>query len=178
LIRSGRRTLGALLAASIAFPAVAAAQERCAPIRGLTNADGRHFVDVAVGFARNPLRTSIRVGRTEALPTPEDCTLNADEDDLELSCTWRPGDYAATTAFFDSLFARFQSCLTPRLAPAAGPRVYGGTATALRESLSEFATAGGKTGLELRLIEMPETQIPAYHYVTLSILYEKEEADD
>ncbi|HTU09293.1 MAG TPA: hypothetical protein VMG08_00225 [Allosphingosinicella sp.] len=93
-----RRGLAALLIGCATAPAMAAAQDQCRAIRALTNMDGRGFADLAVGFARNPYRMSVRIGRAEALPTPEDCSLSADESDLELVCYWRPGDFSANNA--------------------------------------------------------------------------------
>lgn len=160
------------------MPAAAYAQDQCRALRGLTNLDGRRFADLAVGFARNPDRMTVRVGRSEALPTPTDCSLSVDTNELRLDCTWQSGDYAAANTMFGTLLASLQHCLDDRLAAPVGPRTYGGTATALRESVTTLPTAGGETRIELRLVEQPETTIPAYHYVTLGIGFEPGEPEE
>jgi len=88
------------------------------------------------------------------------------------------GGFFGEQRLFGSLLARFQRCLGNRLTAPAGPRPYGGTTTALLESVTTLPTAGGETRIELRLIDAPETSIPAYHYVTLGIAREAREAED
>ena len=164
-----------LVAATV--PNTAIAQDQCRAIRGLTNMDGRGFADVAIGYARDPMRLSLRVGRTEALPTPKECSLSADADDIELDCSWRPGDYAATNALFDDLLARFQRCLADRLTAPTGPRPYGGTYVTLRGSDTTLPVPGGETRIRLRLIEAPDGSSPAYHYIDLDIDFAPGETD-
>ena len=95
--------------------------------------------------------------------------VNADGESVDLSCTWRPADYATATALFDDLFERLQSCLSGRLTPPTGPTPYGGQ-TALRSSSTEIERDGTETAIGLLLIESPHTGgNPAYHYITLSV---------
>ena len=167
----------ALLLAAATMPAAAHAQDQCRAIRGLTNMDGRRFADVAIGYAGDPMRLSVRVGRTEALPTPKECSLSAEAEEIELDCSWRPGDYAATNALFDDLLARLQRCLADRLTAPTGPRPYGGTYVTLRGSDTTLPVPGGETRIRLRLIEAPGGSSPAYHYIDLDIDFEPGEAD-
>lgn len=169
-MRPGRRLFAALLVCCCMAPGVAAAQDQCRAIRGLTNMDGRRFADVAIGYLPNPWRLSVRVGRVEPLPSPADCSLNADEDEVELSCRWPYGDFATTNALFSTLFDRLQTCLGNGLTPAVGPRPYGGDNSgymALKESSSTLPSPGGETQVQLRQIEAPD-----HHYVTLEIYYD------
>jgi hypothetical protein len=176
---SGRRLARAVLAlALVAMPAMAAAQSQCRAIRALTNADGRGFADLSIGVARNPLRVTVRIGREEALPTPESCDLDVDPDDVDLTCYWRPGDYSATNALFDTLIARLQQCLDGRLTPPSGPTSYGST-TWLRRSSTDLRTEGGVTQIDLSLIETPDAvHSPAHHYISLSVSYDVEPPPD
>jgi len=166
----------AAVAALAMSPAVAAAQDQCRAIRAMTNADGRKFADLQIGIARS-YGITVRGGRGEALPTPKDCDVSADAESVDLSCTWLPGSYEATAAFYESLFARLQSCLGGRLAAPSGPRPHGGF-VALRQSETALATDGGETTVTLALIEAPEGEgVPAYHYVRLAVSHMAGEPD-
>jgi len=170
--RSRRLGLALAAAALTAAPTIVSAQDQCRTIRAMTNADGRKFADLSFGVARDPYRMTVRAGRGEALPTPENCDLSADADDVDMACHWRPGDYAATTALYDSLLARFQRCLGGRLAAPSGPSDYGG-ATALRRSSTVLDMDRGETTIDLSLIEAAQTaEIPAYHYISLSVSHQ------
>jgi hypothetical protein len=172
---SGRRLARALLALTlVAMPAMAAAQNQCRAIRALTNADGRRFADLSIGVANNPFRLTVRSGREEALPAPGSCSIDGDPDDIDLTCYWRPGDYGATNALFDTLFARLQQCLDGRLTPTRYD-----TTTWLRKSDTELRTEGGVTRIDLSLIETPDTEhSPAHHYISLSVTYDVEPPPD
>lgn len=173
-----RRTgLAVLALALVAMPATAAAQDSCRAIRALTNADGRHFADLVLGVARGPQRMSVRAGRDQLTPAPENCDISADADDVDVSCYWRAGDYAATSALFDQLLNRFQECLGGRLEAAHGPAAYG-DARALRQSETRLALGGGETSIGLFLIESPNTaQVASYHYITVSVSHAPAEPD-
>ena len=162
----------ALALALAALPASAIAQDQCRPIRALTNADGRNFTDLSLGVGRDPYRMRVRAGGEELSPTPENCDVSADAGEVSLSCTWRPGDYAATAALFDQLFGRFQQCLGGQLAAASGPESYG-SARALRQSETELTQGGGQTMLGLFLIELG-----THHYITLSVSHAPSDPDD
>jgi len=171
---SRARRLGLVVSAAALMmtPTIAAAQDPCRTIRAMTNADGRNFADLAFGIARDPYRMSVRAGRGDVLPTPKNCDLSADANDVDLACDWTPGDYAATTALYDSLVARFQQCLGGRLTAPSGPSAYG-NATALRRSSTALAMSRGETRIDLALIESAHTaETPAYHYVSLSISHQ------
>jgi len=170
LNRAGRRLFAALLACCCAAPAFAAAPDQCRAIRAITNMDGRRFADVAVGYAANPLRTSVRVGRTEALPTPDNCDVSADADGIDLECYWPHGDYATNNALYTALFERLQTCLGNGLTPPTGPRSYNGSESIwLKESTSTLPTPGGETQIQLMLIEAHDANQPISHYISLSI---------
>jgi hypothetical protein len=171
-MRPGRRLFAALLACCM-VPGIAAAQDQCRAIRAITNMDGRRFADVAVGYAANPWRLSVRVGRVEALPTPDDCNLSARGNEVMLSCDWAYGDFATNNARYTSLFNSLQACLGNGLTPATGPRTYSGSESIwLKESASTLPSPGGETLIELTLIETHDRNASGTHYVTLSITYE------
>jgi hypothetical protein len=166
-----RRFAPALLLMSLAAAPAAQAGAQCDDLRALTNADGRNFAGLSFGIARKPYRLTIRTGKNIALPTPENCDMNADEESVGFTCYWRPGDPAASATAYDALFARFSACLSG-IQPYAGPSDYGG-ATALRRSTSTIAVPGGKTEVDLVLIESaPSDAYPIYQYITLSIVHE------
>lgn len=170
--RARRVGLAVSAAALTMTPTIAAAQDQCRTIRSMTNADGRRFADLVFGIARNPYRMIVRAGRGDALPTPKSCDLSADANDIALGCDWTPGDYAATTALYDSLFARFQQCLGGRLTAPSGPSAYASW-TALRKSTTALDMGGGETTIDLALIESVATaETPAYHYISLSVSHQ------
>ena len=172
MIRPGRRALAALLLVFAMQPTIADAQDQCRTIRALTNVDGRRFADLTFRAGRDPLRLVVAAGNGAPLPVPRDCDFSIAADAADISCTWVPGDYAASVQLFDGLLARFRQCLGDGIVPPTGPAPYG-NATALRDSTTELATAGGETRLSLVLIESSATaQLAAYHYVSLNVGYQ------
>jgi hypothetical protein len=103
----------AVAALLVSSPAIA--QDRCAPIRALTNADGMEFGDLRIGFAGDGGLALFSGEGTSALLPASECELSAAFGSQELNCQWRFTSRAEADGFFNTVSATLQGCT--RLVP-------------------------------------------------------------
>ena len=107
-MRREQRLVAAIAALLAASPAIA--QEPCAPIRALTNADGQALADLRLGFVGNDGLGLFAGASASALLPASDCELSAAYGDQQLNCQWRFDTLAEAEAFFNTASATLRGC--------------------------------------------------------------------